>query len=69
MEKTITEWDRHEPHYALFLAFLRLFEFARTEMNTITGRHWILLPGNPSAQEKSRRTRSCASAGRTGETG
>lgn len=39
LEKTFTEWDRHEPHYALFLAFLRLFEFARTEMNTITGRH------------------------------
>lgn len=32
-------FDRHEPHYALFLAFLRLFEFARTEMNTLSGRH------------------------------
>ncbi|MDN3514412.1 MAG: baseplate J/gp47 family protein [Candidatus Brocadia sp.] len=39
LEKTFTGWDRHEPHYALFLAFLRLFEFARTEMNTLTGRH------------------------------
>ncbi len=39
LEKTFLEWDRHEPHYALFLAFLRLFEFARTEMNTLTGRH------------------------------
>lgn len=39
LEKTFTEWNRHEPHYALFLAFLRLFEFARIEMNTLTGRH------------------------------
>ncbi|MEB2309370.1 MAG: baseplate J/gp47 family protein [Candidatus Brocadiaceae bacterium] len=39
LEKTFTEWNRHEPHYALFLAFLRLFEFARAEMNTLTGRH------------------------------
>ncbi len=36
---TFTNWDSHEPHYALFLAFLRLFEHARTEMNTLTGRH------------------------------
>lgn len=39
LEKTLVEWDRHEPHYALFLAFLRLFEHARAEANTITGRH------------------------------
>ncbi|MDR4505838.1 MAG: baseplate J/gp47 family protein [Candidatus Scalindua sp.] len=32
-------FDLHEPHYALFLTFLRLFEFARTEVNTLTGRH------------------------------
>lgn len=31
--------DGHEPHYALFLAFLRLFEYARDEVNTLTGRH------------------------------
>lgn len=36
---TFTKWDHHEPHYALFLAFLRLFEHARTEANTLTGRH------------------------------
>ena len=29
----------HAPHYALFMAFLRLFEHARTEMNTLTGKH------------------------------
>lgn len=39
LENTFTNWDRHEPHYALFLAFLRLFEYARAEMNTLTGRH------------------------------
>ncbi len=39
LEQTLTNWDRHEPHYALFLAFLRLFEHARAEANTLTGRH------------------------------
>lgn len=39
VEKTLSSWDKHEPHYALFLAFLRLFEYARTAGNTLTGRH------------------------------
>jgi len=39
LDQTLTAWDRHEPHYALFLAFLRLFEHARQETNTLTGRH------------------------------
>ena len=39
LEDTFTTWDGHEPHYALFLAFLRVFEEARTEINTLTGRH------------------------------
>lgn len=39
LEKNLAERDRHEPHYALFLALLRLFEHARAEANTITGRH------------------------------
>lgn len=39
LEQTLTNWDRHEPHYALFLAFLRLFEHVRAEANTLTGRH------------------------------
>ncbi|MCI5146809.1 MAG: hypothetical protein D3923_15115, partial [Candidatus Electrothrix sp. AR3] len=30
LEESLTKQDRHEPHYALFLAFLRLFEHART---------------------------------------
>jgi hypothetical protein len=29
----------HEPHYALFLAFVRLLEHARAEANTLTRRH------------------------------
>jgi hypothetical protein len=39
LETTFTNWDWHEPHYALFLAYLRLFEYARAEANTLTGRH------------------------------
>ncbi len=39
LEFTFTNWDKHNPHYALFLSFLRLMEYARTEANTITGRH------------------------------
>jgi hypothetical protein len=47
--RTVTEAERefqrtlmspdHEPHYALFLSFLSLFEHAKTEVNTLTGRH------------------------------
>lgn len=33
------EWDAHEPHYALFLAFLKLLDHARAEANTLTARH------------------------------
>lgn len=39
LDDTLTKWDRHEPHYALFLAFLRLLEFARAEANTLTQKH------------------------------
>jgi len=39
LEFTFTNWDKHDPHYALFLSFLRLMEYARTEANTITARH------------------------------
>ena len=39
LENSFTKQDNHEPHYALFLAFLRLQEYARQEMNTLTGRH------------------------------
>jgi len=36
---TLTGWDKHEPHYALYLAFLRLLEYARASSNTLTQRH------------------------------
>ena len=39
LENTLTNWDKHEPHYALYLAFLRLFEYARASGNTLTKRH------------------------------
>ena len=39
LEKTFSNWDNHEPHYALFLAFLKLFDYARAETNTLTQRH------------------------------
>ena len=38
-EDSLKKWNRHEPHYAFFLAFLRLIEHARNELNTLTGRH------------------------------
>lgn len=38
LEETF-EWDGHEPHYALFLAFLKLFEYARVEANGLTAKH------------------------------
>jgi hypothetical protein len=38
VEATIA-WNGHEPHYALFLAFLKLLEYARDEANTLTARH------------------------------
>lgn len=39
LEETLSKWDGHQPHYALFLAFLRLFEYARAAGNTLTKRH------------------------------
>lgn len=39
LDKTLTDWDKHEPHYALFLAFLQLFTYARNETNTLTQKH------------------------------
>lgn len=37
--KSLENYDAHTPHYALFLAFLKLFRFSREHLNTITGRH------------------------------
>lgn len=39
LKSSYSEQKGHEPHYALFLAFLQLFEYARAGINTITGRH------------------------------
>jgi hypothetical protein len=39
LQNTLTNWNKHEPHYALFLAFLQLFEYVRAAGNTLTGRH------------------------------
>ena len=39
LEASLTGRDDHPPHYALFLAFLRLFAHARDGINTLTGRH------------------------------
>ena len=39
LQDTFTKYDGHPPHYALFLAFLRLLEQARKEENTLTARH------------------------------
>ena len=39
LEKTLNDWNTHEPHYALYLAFLKLFKFSQQQLNSITGRH------------------------------
>jgi len=39
LQQNLTGSDGHEPHYALFLAFLRLFDYVRMETNTLTARH------------------------------
>lgn len=39
LEESIKNWNKHEPHYALFLAFLELLDKARNETNTLTKRH------------------------------
>jgi hypothetical protein len=36
---SFTDRDDHEPHYALFVSFLRLFNHVRTETDTLTQRH------------------------------
>lgn len=39
LEESFTVRDTHEPHYGLFLAFLRLYERVRADSNTLTARH------------------------------
>ena len=38
-DKNLANPQLHQPHVALYLAFLRLFEHARAEMNNLTSRH------------------------------
>lgn len=38
-QKSLTEYDNHEPHYGLFIAFLRLFKEAQDSLNEFTERH------------------------------
>lgn len=39
LRESLTNDSSHQPHYALFLAFLKLLEYARTSGNTLTQRH------------------------------
>lgn len=39
LEETLKNYPSHEPHYALYLAFLRLFRFAQDHLNRYTQRH------------------------------
>lgn len=39
LPELLTGRDDHQPHYALFLAFVQLMELSRTHLNTLTGRH------------------------------
>jgi hypothetical protein len=35
----LAQWNRHEPHFALFLAFLRLLSHGKDHLNGLTERH------------------------------
>lgn len=39
LEETLENYPSHEPHYALYLAFLRLFRFAQDHLNQYTQHH------------------------------
>ncbi len=39
LEAALNGQDDHQPHYALFLAFLRLLSYARDHANSLTARH------------------------------
>lgn len=39
LQQSLEKRNTHLAHYALFLAFLRLFRFAQNDLNTITQRH------------------------------
>ena len=39
LTETLGNWTTHKPHYALFLAFLKLFRTTQTQLNGLTWRH------------------------------
>ncbi|RME95926.1 MAG: hypothetical protein D6772_12570, partial [Bacteroidetes bacterium] len=39
LQALLFEWNQHEPHFALFLAFLRLLDKEQAYLNTLTDRH------------------------------
>jgi len=39
LAQTLDSYDGHQPHYALFLAFLKLFRTARDKLNEVTWKH------------------------------
>lgn len=39
LDMTITSFQKHTPHYALYLTFIQLFKYAQNNLNNYTGRH------------------------------
>lgn len=39
INRLLENWPYHPPQYALYLAWLRLMEYARADINALTGRH------------------------------
>lgn len=39
LNESLTSFDQHPPHYALWLTFLRLFNVSQQHLNTLTKRH------------------------------
>ncbi len=39
LEETLNNYPAHQPHYALYLAFLRLFRYAQNHLNKFTQNH------------------------------
>lgn len=39
LKETLEKWPKHEPHMALMLTFLKLFETAQKDLNSLTRRH------------------------------
>ncbi len=39
LEETLERYPEHQPHMALFLSFLKIFDYAQQHMNLLTGKH------------------------------